>query len=50
MNFGKYSSVLFTYSRPRRLPSVKIPSRGCGVEGGGGLGVGGGGGEYLSQQ
>ena len=36
MNFGKCSSVLFTYSRPRRLPSVKIASRGCGVGGGGG--------------
>ena len=42
MNFGKCSSVLFTYSRPRRLQSVKIASRGCGVgggEGGWGLGV-----------
>ena len=35
MNFGKCSSVLFTYSRPRRLASVKISSRGCGVGGGG---------------
>ena len=42
MNFGKCSSVLFTYSRPRRLPSVKIASRGCGVGGGGGGGGGGG--------
>ena len=42
MNFSKCSSVLFTFSRPRRLPSVKIASRGCGVgggEGGWGLGV-----------
>lgn len=39
MNFGKCSSVLFTYSRPRRLPSVKIALRGCGVgRGGGGWG------------
>lgn len=39
MNFGKCSSVLFTYSRPRRLPSVKIALRGCGVgRGGGGCG------------
>ena len=30
MNFGKCSSVLFTYSRPRRLPSVKIALRGGG--------------------
>ena len=44
MNFGKCSSVLFTYSRPRRLPSVKIASRGCGVGGGGGGGGGGWGG------
>ena len=41
MNFGKCSSVLFTYSRPRRLPSVKIALRGCGVGRGGGGGWGG---------